>query len=428
MTKQKEKKKASIVKKMMIAVVAGFVVGFICLLIKSAVMGTDGEGAWKVVEAILFQDITATKDIEGLGLFYIVGQLFMKGLQMMIVPLVLCSLTLALCSLANPKKLGRIAGKTFVSYLCFYIVAAALAGAAAYLAKSLGWFTVNLPAQQAQDIVTMEGYNPLVTIVNAVTKMGEKADPLKKVFENINDIVQMFLNFLINKIAPIAIFCMIVRALAVYGIEYISPTMMWIVVTIVVSLLLVCTIYPIGIFITTGLNPFIFLKKAAKIGMFAAATNSSAATLPLNKETCINELGCSEEISSFVLPTGMTINMNGTTAMHMIAITFIATAAGVNITPATLCLTAFLSICTAVGTPAIPVAGTTMVYVVMMGLGLNSDLCMIGYSLILAMNYLPGMAVITLNVIGDAATNVIVCAKEHCLNKEIYNSKTPKNN
>lgn len=316
MTKQKEKKKVSIVKKMMIAVVAGFVVGFICLLIKSAVMGTDGEGAWKVVEAILFQDITATKDIEGLGLFYIVGQLFMKGLQMMIVPLVLCSLTLALCSLANPKKLGRIAGKTFVSYLCFYIVAAALAGAAAYLAKSLGWFTVNLPAQQAQDIVTMEGYNPLVTIVNAVpsnminamssnntilcvvviaiifglcmTKMGEKADPLKKVFENINDIVQMFLNFLINKIAPIAIFCMIVRALAVYGIEYISPTMMWIVVTIVVSLLLVCTIYPIGIFITTGLNPFIFLKKAAKIGMFAAATNSSAATLPLNKETCIN--------------------------------------------------------------------------------------------------------------------------------------------
>ena len=238
----------------------------------------------------------------------------------------------------------------------------------------------------------------------------------------------MFLNFLINKIAPIAIFCMIVRALAVYGIEYISPTMMWIVVTIVVSLLLVCTIYPIGIFITTGLNPFIFLKKAAKIGMFAAATNSSAATLPLNKETCINELGCSEEISSFVLPTGMTINMNGTTAMHMIAITFIATAAGVNITPATLCLTAFLSICTAVGTPAIPVAGTTMVYVVMMGLGLNSDLCMIGYSLILAMNYLPGMAVITLNVIGDAATNVIVCAKERCLNKEIYNSKTPKNN
>ena len=446
-----QKQKSSIVKKMLIAVAAGFGVGIICLLIKAQVVGRDDEGVWKVVDAIFFQDITATTKIEGIGIFYIIGQLFMRGLQMMIVPLVLCSLSLALCSLADPKKLGRIAGKTFVCYLCFYIVAAALAGAGAYFVKSMGWFNVNLPAQQAQDLVTMDGYNPLVTVVNAVpsniinalssnnailsvvvvaivlglcmTAMGEKAAPLKRVIEVLNDVVQMALNFLINKVAPVAIFCMIARAFAVYGVEYISPTLVWIATTIVVSLLLVVTIYPIGIFLTTRLNPFTFLKKSAKIGMFAAATNSSAATLPLNTKTCTEELGCSKDITSFVLPTGMTVNMNGTTAMHMIAITFIATAAGVEITPVTLMLTAFLSICTAIGTPAIPVAGTTMVYVVMMGLGLNSELCMIGYSLILAMNYLPGMAVITLNVIGDAATNVIVCSKEGKLDKEVYNKK-----
>lgn len=446
-----QKQKSSIVKKMLIAVAAGFGVGIICLLIKAQLVGTDAEGIWKVVDAIFFQDITATTKIEGIGLFYIIGQLFMRGLQMMIVPLVLCSLSLALCSLADPKKLGRIAGKTFVCYLCFYIVAAALAGAGAYFVKSMGWFNVNLPEQQAQDLVTMDGYNPLVTVVNAVpsniinalssnnailsvvvvaivlglcmTAMGEKAAPLKRVIEVLNDVVQMALNFLINKVAPVAIFCMIARAFAVYGVEYISPTLVWIATTIVVSLLLVVTIYPIGIFLTTRLNPFTFLKKSAKIGMFAAATNSSAATLPLNTKTCTEELGCSKDITSFVLPTGMTVNMNGTTAMHMIAITFIATAAGVEITPVTLMLTAFLSICTAIGTPAIPVAGTTMVYVVMMGLGLNSELCMIGYSLILAMNYLPGMAVITLNVIGDAATNVIVCSKEGKLDKEVYNKK-----
>lgn len=112
--------------------------------------------------------------------------------------------------------------------------------------------------------------------------------------------------------------------------------------------------------------------------------------------------------------------MEGTTAMHMIAITFIATAAGIDIKPSTLAIAAFLSICTAMGTPAIPVAGTTMVYVVMTGLGMSSELCMIGYSLVLAMNYLPGMAVITLNVIGDAATNVIVSFKEKVLNKDVY--------
>lgn len=443
-------KKNTIVRRMMISVVSGFVVGFLCLLLKSHLVGTGGEKVWNIIEAIFFQDITATTSIEGIGLFYIIGQLFMKALQMMIVPLVLCSLSLALCSLADPKRLGKIAGKTFVTYLSFYIIAAALAGVGAYFVKSMGWFDVHLPNEQAQELVTMEGYNPLVTVVNAVpsnvvnamstnsailsvcvfaiivglslTMMGEKGEPLKKVLENLNDIVQMFLNFLINKTAPVAIFCMITRALAVYGIEYIAPTLVWIAATIIISLLLVCTIYPIGIFLTTGLNPIKFMKKAAKIGLFAAATNSSAATLPLNTRVCVEELGCTEEISSFVLPTGMTINMNGTTAMHMIAITFIGTAAGIDVTPSTLALAAFLSICTAVGTPAIPVAGTTMVYVVMMGLGFNTELCLIGYSLVLAMNYLPGMAVITLNVIGDATTNVIVNFKEGVLNKDIYNS------
>lgn len=441
-----QKKESTIVKRMFIAVAAGFVVGFLCLFLK-AQMG--GSSAWKLIEAILFQDITSTTSIQGIGLFYIIGQLFMRGLQMMIVPLVLTSLSLALCSLADPQRLGKIAARTFITYGCFYVVAAALAACAAYAVKSMGLFNVVLPGDEATALAIMEGYNPLVTVVNAVpsniisamstnntilsvvvfavilglcmTIMGDKAEPLRKVIENLNDVVQMFLNFLINKTAPIAIFCMITRALAVYGIEYIAPTMMWIVTTIVVSLVLVVTIYPIGIALTTGLSPIPFLKKSAKIGMFAAAVNSSAATLPLNTNTCINELGCSEEISSFVLPTGMTINMNGTTAMHMCAITFIGTAAGLDVTPATLALAAFLSICTAVGTPAIPVAGTTMVYVVMMGLGMNSELCLIGYSLVLAMNYLPGMAVITLNVIGDAATNVIVCKKEGALNEEIYN-------
>lgn len=433
----------------MIAVAGGFVVGFLFLFLREFLNGNGHAGVWNVIDAILFQDITQTTGVEGIGLMYIIGQLFMRGLQMSIVPLVITSLSLALCSLADPERLGKIAGKTFITYICFYVVAAALAGAAAYAVKSAGLFDVHLPNEVVTDPVTMEGYNPLVTVVNAVpsnifaafysnssilsvvvvaiimglcmTAMGKKAEPLKNVLENLNDIVQMFLNFLINKTGPIAIFCMITRTLSVYGVEYIKPTIVWIITTIVVSLVLVVTIYPIGILVTTGLNPIPFMKKSFKIGLFAAATNSSAATLPLNTQTCVNELGCSEEISSFVLPTGMTINMNGTTAMHMIAVTFIATAAGIDIKPSTLAIAAFLSICTAMGTPAIPVAGTTMVYVVMTGLGMNSELCMIGYSLVLAMNYLPGMAVITLNVIGDAATNVIVNFKEGVLKKDIYN-------
>lgn len=451
MSGKPKKERSSVVKRMIWAVILGFVVGILCILLRDSLGGKEN-AVWRVIDALLFQDITATTGVEGLGLLYVIGQLFMRGLQMAIVPLVLTSLSLALCSLADPQKLGRIAGKTFITYVCFYIAAAFLAATAAYCVKLAGGFNVNLPAEEAATIATMEGYNPLVTVVNAVpsnifsafssnnsilsvvvvaiimglcmTAMGEKANPLKRVIENLNEIVQMFLNFLIDRIGPTAIFCMITRALAVYGTEYIKPTLVWMATTIIVSLALVCTIYPIGILLTTGLNPIPFMKKAFKIALFAAATNSSAATLPLNTKTCINELGCSEEISSFVLPTGMTINMNGTTAMHMIAVTFIATAAGIDIKPSTLAVAAFLSICTAMGTPAIPVAGTTMVYVVMMGLGLNTEQCLIGYSLVLAMNYLPGMAVITLNVVGDAATNVIVNFKEGVLKKDVYLSET----
>lgn len=449
--KKNKEGKSSIVRRMIWAVVLGFMCGILMIILRENSTG-DLSNAWKFVDALLFQDITTTKGIEGIGLFYIVGQIFMRGLQLAIVPLVLTSLSLALCSLADPKKLGRIAIKTFITYLCFYLAAATLAGVAAYGVKLTGGFDVVLPSTQAAEIATMEGYNPLVTIVNAVpnnifsaftsnnailsvvvtalilglcmTYLKDKAEPLKQVIESLNEVIQLFLNFLIDKVDPVAIFCMITRALAVYGVEYIRPTLVWMITTIVVSLVLVSTIYPIGIFLTTRLNPLPFMKKVFKVGLFAAATNSSAATLPLNVKTCTQELGCTEEISSFVLPTGMTINMNGTTAMHMIAITFIASAAGLDISPATLVLAAFLSICTAMGTPAIPVAGTTMVYVVMMGLGLNSELCMIGYSLVLAMNYLPGMAVITLNVIGDAATNVIVNFKEGVLNKEQYMEKS----
>lgn len=450
---KEKRKKTSIVRRMMWAVGLGFVCGFLMIALRNA-LGGSSSSVWRVLDAVLFQDISETKGFEGIGLFYIVSQLFMRGLQMAIVPLVLTSLSLAICSLGDPKKLSRIAGKTFLTYICFYVVAAALAGTAAYFVKTMGWFSVDLPANQATEISTMDSYNPLVTLINAVpsnifeaftsnssilavvvvalilglcmSHMGEKCDPLKNVIQNLNDVIQMYLNFLINRVGPYAIFCMITRALAVYGTEYIGPTFVWMATTIVVSLILVSTIYPIGIFLTTRLNPIPFMKKVFKVGMFAAATNSSAATLPLNTKTCVDELGCSEEISSFILPTGMTVNMNGTTAMHMIAITFIATAAGIDVTPSMLVTAAFLSICTAMGTPAIPVAGTTMVYIIMMGLGLNSELCMIGYSLVLAMNYLPGMAVITLNVIGDAATNVIVCVKEGVLNKEIYYKEPSK--
>ena len=116
---ENKEKKNSIVKRMIFAVVAGFVVGFLSLFLREFLNGHGNGNVWNIINAIFFQDITTTDGFEGLGLFYIIGQLFMRGLQLAIVPLVLTSLSLAMCSLANPERLGKIAGKTFITYICF---------------------------------------------------------------------------------------------------------------------------------------------------------------------------------------------------------------------------------------------------------------------------------------------------------------------
>lgn len=444
-----QKTKTSIVKKMVFALVGGIGVGLICLFAKTYLLEHNNETVWNTINALLFQDISIEEGIDAIGLFYIVGKVFMNGLQLGIVPLVLVSLSLSMCSLSGPQKLGKIAGKTILCFLSFYVVGASIAALVAWTAKEAGFFNVNLPTNlSVENVAVMEAYNPLMIIINAVPsnvfsafssnngilsvvvvavilglcmqKLPEKTKPLKDLFSSLNDIIQLYLDFWINKVSPIAIFCMISRTFAIYGIEYLKPVGAFIVISILTGLFLVFTLYPAGIFLTTRLNPWPFMKKIFKVGMFAAAVNSSAATLPLNMETCQKELGCSDEITNFVLPTGMTINMNGTTVMHMIAVTFIATSAGIQITPANLVVAAILSISVAMGTPAIPVAGTTMIYALLTGLGFTSDACMIGYALVLAMNYPAGMAVITMNVVGDAATDVIVSANEGQLDKDVY--------
>lgn len=445
-----KKKSSSVVKKMLLALVSGLIVGIAFLFLREYLTNSGQEATWNLINRILFQDITAPEGVNAIGIFYIVGQIFMRGLQLAIVPLVLVSLSLAMCSVSNASKLGRIAGKTLLGFFGFYCICAFLAGTVAYAVKSAGFFNVELPGDSTADVAVLDAFNPLATIVNAVpsnitsafssnneilavvvvailmglciNKLGDKAAALRSVLESGDAVVQFYLKVLIDKVGPIAIFCLISRTFAIYGIEYLAPAAAYVAAAIITCFVLVMTVYPIGVFLLTGLNPFVFMKKIAKVGMFGFSVNSSAATLPLNTSTCLNELGCSEEVTSFVLPTGMTINMNGTTVMHMFAVTFIATSAGIDVTPTSLIIAAFLSICAAAGTPAIPIAGTTMIFTVLSGMGWNTEACLLGYALVVAINRPVEMSLLPLNVIGSAAVNVIVSAKEKELNKEVYYS------
>mgnify|MGYP000060819137 FL=1 len=165
------------------------------------------------------------------------------------------------------------------------------------------------PDDVVTETTSVDAYNPLSVIVSIVpdnmisamssnnsvlavcflgivigicmSRLGEKVEPPTKVFVSIDAIIQMFVNFVLDKLGPVCIFCMITRSLAVYGTDYLRPAAVWIATTMILCTVLAFTLYPLLIFIFTRLNPFKFAKKIAKVALFGAATQSSAATLRL---------------------------------------------------------------------------------------------------------------------------------------------------
>ena len=163
-----------------------------------------------------------------------------------------------------------------------------------------------------------------------MNKLGfEKTTTMRRLLQELNDIVTVFLNFVVTKFAPIAIFLLISRTFATYGIEYIRPAVVYMVLTVVLLLVYLFGAYPLMVFIGTRLSPKTFLRKIMGVILFGFSTSSSAATLPMNYETCVKRMGVDKQVRLLRLPLGMTINMDGATAiMQVVATLFIAGAAG----------------------------------------------------------------------------------------------------
>lgn len=444
----RKNKKMSIVEIMLIALVASFVVGSLFMYAHDKLIKTGNEHVWETIYSIFFQDITVA-GAKGVGIFYVVGTLFMNALRLTIIPLVFTSLILAMSSITDLKKLGRIAYKGLLGFLGMYVTACLFAGVIALFARNVGWITTStLIDSGISNFVKVDAANPLAIFIAMVPQnlssalsdnnnvlavvfiavvlgvcigvLGEKTSRMKALIEEANEIIQVCIGFLINKIGPFAIFSLIVRAFALYGIEQIKPVLIYVVVTIIVLIIYLLLGYTIILAVTTKLNPIIFMKKMTKVALIAFSTASSSPALPLNLKTNTEELGVSNEIANFILPLGMTINMNGTSIMHIIGTIFIATVSGYNVTIPDLLIMSMLSILAAAGTPALPAAGTVLLFTVLNGMGYVNETALITYSLILAINKPVEMVLTMLNVVGDAATSVIVANSEGELDKDIY--------
>ena len=433
--------------KMALALIIGLISGISFIFLRENLISSGNSDTWTMINNLLFQDITNPDANNAIGIFYIVGQLFINSLQLVIVPMVFTSITLAMCNISDTKKLGRISYKTILGFLGTSLFALILAGIFGMTANKLGLFNVSI-----ENISSSSGSvasNPLLVFVQAIpnnitsvfgengrvlsivflasvtgiciNSLGDEILVLKKLLQDINKIITTFLTFVITKFGPIAIFVLITRTFAIYGIEHLKPAFAYVTTTAIALLLFLSFGYALFIYFTTGLNPFIFVKKISKVALFGFSTSSSAATLPLNTKTIIEDLGVSKDIASFTLPLGMTINMNGTAIMQVIAAIFIASSAGYEITVGNILIISLLALIASIGTPAAPGAGAIILFTVLTGMGYQNDAAVLAYSLILAINRPIEMIVTSLNVVGDAATAVYVSKSENSLNEAIYN-------
>ena len=432
---------------MLIAMVAGIVVGLLFM----AVRENAGETVWATINKILFADITAVGNEQAIGLFYIGGQLFVRALQLIIVPMVFTSVVMAISEINEARTLGRISAKTIGWFMMTTTIALVVAGAVSLTCFNMGVFNVHIEGVAGATGST--GANPLKVILdiipsnigatfsvnNAVLGVvflavvvglglnvmgGGKESTIYLLCEEISKIVVVFLSFVVKKFGPAAIFMLLCRTFATYGIDYLKPAMHYVVLCVTLLLVYLFVGYPLYAALFCKVNPVTFIKKVFKVIVFGFSTSSSAATLPLNLDTTTKDLGVDHQIASFVLPLGMTVNMDGTAIMQVVATLFIAGVGGYDVSVFQLVVIMVLALIASIGTPAAPGAGAVILFTILSGVGFTgSEQALVAYALILAINRPIEMLVTSLNVTGDSLSSMAVAKSEGKLNMDVFNRK-----
>ena len=445
MNKVNENNKLAI--QMLIAMVSGILTGLLFMAGREF-WGPDST-TWNLINNILFQDITAKGAESAIGLFYLGGQLFIRALQLIIVPMVFCSVVMAISEISEASTLGRVSAKTIGWFMMTSTIALLTAGTISMIFYKSGLFNVHIEGVAAGSGST--GANPLLVILNIIpsnisatlsvnnavlgvvfisvavglsmNKLGLGKDSVIYRFcEEVSKIVVTFLSFAVKKFGPVAIFMLLCRTFATYGINYLKPALVYCMLTVTILLGYLFIGYPLYISLICKLNPYIFIKKIFKVIIFGFSTSSSAATLPLNLDTTSKELGVDRQIASFVLPLGMTINMDGTAIMQVVATLFIAGCGGYDVSVFQLMIIMILALIASMGTPAAPGAGAVILFTILSGVGFTGEQALIAYTLILAINRPIEMLVTSLNCVGDSLTSIAVAKSEGKLNEDIFNS------
>ena len=373
-------------------------------------------------------------------IFNLGGQIFKNLLMLVVVPLVFFSLVSGISSLSNMVKLGSIATKTIGLYLFTTAIAVSLAlffGWAFNLSGFEGTVDSYVPPSGdsslygtvlrifPNNIFGAFIENNMLGIVFisilfglALNLTDDLTNGLSKTFERIN-IVFLKIVLLIMTFAPIGVFCLMGSYVMAKGLNIFGDLAQYVLILIFVLAFHLIFTYSLILKSFANLSPLIFFRKMKNVALFAFSTSSSAATIPVTLKAVTDDLGVKKDVSSFVVPVGATINMDGTAIMQGLATMFIASTVGVDLTLIQYGQIVILAIVTSIGTAAVPSAGTVTLALILGSLGLPLD----AIGLILAVDRILDMIRTAVNVCGDAAVSCIVAKSENELDLSIYNSE-----
>lgn len=375
------------------------------------------------------------------GVLYVVGQGFIRLMQMLVVPLVFCSLVCGSMAIGDTKTLGKVGIKTVLFYLFTTAVAVCVAlSVASLIDPGVGVQLENVETAEvaatestslSETILNIIPKNPISSMANGdmlpiilfalfvgimLAKLGSSASTVSNFFSQFNDIM-MEMTMSIMKIAPIGVFCLIAKTFAGIGFSAFLPMLKYM-GSVTLALAIQCfVIYQLLLFIFTRLNPLKFIKKFLPVMTFAFTTATSNSTIPMSIDTLEKKMGVSKKISSFTIPLGATVNMDGTSIMQGVAVIFIAQVYGMSLSMgdlATVVLTATLA---SIGTAGVPSVGLVTLAMVLSSVGLPTE----GIALIMGIDRILDMMRTAVNITGDAVCTTVVSHQEKALDKEVFN-------
>ena len=376
------------------------------------------------------------------GILYVLGNGFIRLMQMLVVPLVFCSLVCGAMAIGDTKTLGTVGVKTIIFYLITTALAVCLAlSVASLINPGLGMHETVSDTSAAVETTTINFADTLLNIIPKnifnslangdmlpvivfalftgilLASMGNRVSTVANFFSQFNDIM-MEMTTAVMKVAPVGVFCLIAKTFAGIGFDAFVPMLKYM-GSVILALALQCfVVYQVLLFLFTRLNPFRFIRKFFPVMTFAFSTSTSNATIPLSIDTLFKKIGVSKRISSFTIPLGATINMDGTSIMQGVAVIFIAQAYGIDLTPSALATVVATATVASIGTAGVPSVGLVTLSMVLTSVGLPTE----GIALIMGIDRIFDMLRTAVNITGDAVCTTIIARQQGAFKKEVFDA------